>query len=424
MKKPPAMGMWSATSIGVGAMIGAGLFALIGIAVEIAGKSAYLAFIIAGVAAFLTSYSVAKLAVQFPSKGGMVAYINQGFGTGVTSGTLNVVMWIGYIIVTSLYARAFGEYCIALLGINNDFWLHIFCSAVLVFFVFVNFLGAAIVGKAEVIIVSIKVLILLIFGILGLTTLNFEQVTFEQEFDLRALTLASGVIFMAYEGFGLAANAAEDINNPKKNIPRALFLSVTIVMIIYLIVSIAVIGNLSVTEIINAKEYALAEAAKPIMGPAGFTIMGVAALFSITSAINATIYGAVYMLQETAIAHQISPFFIGKLFKHKSGHSLLITGLLILIISNLLDLESIAEAGSLIFLLIYTAVSVVNFRLRKETSSNAILIGLGIFATSLIFLTLGYYLIRDGNISAYLFVAILILGFIYQWFYQRSLSDN
>jgi len=401
-------------------MIGAGLFALIGIAVEIAGRAAYLAFIIAGVVAFLTSYSVARLAVRFPCKGGMVAYINQGFGTGIYSGTLNIIMWIGYIIVTSLYARAFGEYCMALLGLDDEFWLHIFCSSVLIFFVFVNFLGAAIVGTAEVIIVSAKVLILLFFGVLGLTTLNVEQVVIiQQEFDLRALTLASGVIFMAYEGFGLAANAAEDVTNPKKNIPRALYLSVAIVMVIYLMVSIAVIGNLSVAEIINAKEYALAEAARPIMGPTGFTIMGIAALFSITSAINATVYGAVYMLHETAIARQISPFFIGTLFKHKSGQSLLVTGLLVLIIANLLELESIAEAGSMIFLLVYTAVNIVNFRLRKETSSNPWIIGLGIMGTGLILLTLGYYLAKEGNISVYLFLAILIGGFIYQLYYQN-----
>ncbi|MEA1889363.1 MAG: APC family permease [Pseudomonadota bacterium] len=416
----PAMGVWSATSIGVGAMIGAGLFALIGIAVEIAGQEAWLAFVVAGIAAFLTAYSVAKLATRYPSKGGRVTFFNEGYGKGVFAGALNIIMWIGYMIVTALYARAFGEYSLALLGMDGDsIWLHVFCSAVVIFFVFINFLGAAVVGASELLIVAIKVLILLVFGILGLTTMNVEQIAITHEFDFAALVLASGVIFTAYEGFGLVANTAEDIENPRSNLPRALFFSITIVMMIYLLVNFAVIGNLSIESIINAKEFALAEAAKPIMGSLGFTIMGLAALFSTSSAINATLYGPVYMLQETAKAGQISPFFIQSLFKRESGRALLITGLMVLLVSNLLDLGSIAETGSLIFLLIYTAVNIANFKLRRQTASNPFIVMLGIVATGLIFSTLIYYLILEADLSIYLFMAILVTGFLYQWFYQK-----
>ena len=414
-----SMGLWSATSIGVGAMIGAGLFALIGIAVEITGQIAYIAFIIAGAVALLTSYSVSKLAVQFPSKGGPVEYLNKGYGKGMFAGGLNIIMWIGYIIVTSLYARAFAEYSAALLGLGeNSIWLYIFGSTIVIIFVIINFIGASVVGASELLIVAIKVFVLVLFGILGLNTMDIQQFAITGDFDLGDLVLASGVVFMSYEGFGLVANTAEDVENPKKTLPRALFLSIIVVMIIYAMVSIAVIGNLSIQEILEAKEYALAEAAKPVMGPLGFTVMGVAALFSTASAINATIYGPVHMLQETAKARQISPFFTRKVFDHESGYALLATALIVLVISNLLNLDEIAETGSLIFLIIYTAVNTANLKLKKQTGSKPWIVWLGIVSTTFSFCILFYFQMLKASISGYLFLAIVLAGFAYQWFYQ------
>ena len=415
-----SMGLWSATSIGVGAMIGAGLFALIGIAVEITGQVAYNAFIIAGIVALLTSYSVSKLAVQFPSKGGPVEYLNKGFGKGVFAGSLNIIMWIGYIIVTAFYSRAFAKYSVALFGLgDNSMWLYIFGSVIIIIFVIINFIGASAVGASELLIVTIKVFVLVLFGILGLNTMNMQAFAVTSDFDLGNLVLASGVVFMSYEGFGLVANTAEDVENPKKTLPRALFLSIIIVMIIYAMVSIAVIGNLSIQEILEAKKYALAEAAKPVMGSFGFTVMGVAALFSTASAINATIYGPVHMLQETAKAKQISPFFTRKVFDHESGYALLTTALIILVISNLLNLEQIAETGSLIFLIIYTAVNVANLKLRKKTGSKSWIVWLGIVGTTLSFFVLFYFQMFKASISGYLFLVIVLTGFAYQWYYQK-----
>ncbi len=361
------MGFWSATSIGVGAMIGAGLFALIGIAVDLTGKLVYLPFLIAGIIALLTTYSVSKLAVKYPSKGGRVKYLNEAFGVGIFSGSLNIMIWIGYIIVTALYARAFGEYSIALFGLKgNSIWFNVLSSLIVVLFVTINFIGASLVGKSEFLIVGVKVIILLGFGIIGLTTMDINNLTINHEVEISDLLLASGVIFMSYEGFGLVANTAEGLKEPKKNLPKSLFFSVLIVMLIYLLVSVSVIGNLSVNQILNAKEYVLAEAAKPILGAAGFTIMAIAALFSTSSAINSTIYGSVNMIQETAKVKQAPIFFTNSLFGNKTGVALLITGGIIIFIANLLDLESIAETGSMIFLIIYTCVNVANFILRKQ----------------------------------------------------------
>lgn len=419
--KKKTMGLWSATSIGVGAMIGAGIFALIGIAVQIAGQLAYVSFIIAGIIAGLTSYSVSKLAIKFPSKGGRVEYLNKAFGKGIFAGGLNITIWLGYMIVTALYAKAFSEYAAALFRMqDNILFLNLLSSAIVALFIVINFVGSSLVGKSELVTVIAKIGILLLFCVLGFTTVQTSELVVSKSFDFSDVMFASGVIFMSYEGFGLVANTAEDVRKPSENLPKALFLSIGIVMLVYILTSIVVIGNLSISEIINAKEYVLAEAAKPLLGELGFDIMAIAALFSTASAINATIYGPVNMVHETAKAKQLPSFLVKKIFDHKSGIALLITGGMIILITITLDLEVIAEVGSLVFLMIYTLVNIANFKLRRKTKSKTWLVVLGITGTVFAFAALFYHELQKESLSLYVFFGLVLVCFIYEWIFQRK----
>jgi len=214
------------------------------------------------------------------------------------------------------------------------------------------------------------------------------------------------------------------LKDPEKNLPKALFLSVLIVLVIYVLVSLAVFSNMPVSELVDAKEYALAEAAKPLMGSFGFFLIGLTALFSTASAINATLYGPVYMLDETSKAGQLPHFLSKPMFGHESGVALILTGLLTLLLTNILDLESIAETGSLIFLSSYAIVNVANLKLRKKTNSSAWIIWLGIIGTGLSSIALGYYLIQRGGFSIYLFLIIILVGFLYQWIYRKWYTED
>lgn len=216
------------------------------------------------------------------------------------------------------------------------------------------------------------------------------------------------------------ANTAEDIENPQKNLKKALFLSVAIVMAVYAVVCIVVIGNLSISRIIESKEYVLAEATRPFLGSTGFKIMAVAALISTASAINATIYGPVYMLEETAKANQLPVLFRKKLFNHEAGVALLITGALILIVANLLNLESIAEVGSLIFLVIYTAVNIANLKLRKQTKSKTLPVVAAILGSFLAFVALLYFQINRHMNTVIIFASLLAVGFLFEWKFQSN----
>lgn len=410
----------SAIAIGLGAMIGAGIFALIGIAVELAGPYAFISFIIAGALAILTAYNMAKLAVVIPNKGGKVAYINHAFESPIITGGFSVLTIIGYIIVNSLYARAFSDYFLALIDMqNNELLSHFLISGIIILFVFINFFGARLVGKVGLATAIIQTAILLLFGLSGMLEVDVSNLQPNEKSSVANIILVTGIIFMSYEGFGLVANTASDIRKPRKNLPRALYISILIVMIVYTIVTIAVIGNLSIPAIIEAKEYVLAEAASPIFGSRGFALMGVAALFATASAINSTIYGPVYMAQETSKAEQLPKLIQKSLWGNSSGWALLIYGSCILITANLLDLSTIAETGSLIFLLIYLVVNIANFKMRKFTKSTSWIIILGIVAIVFGLITLIYFLQSERNLSFYIFLILVILSFGFQFFYQQ-----
>ena len=170
-KKP--IGLLSAISIGIGGMIGAGIFSILGVAAEISGNAMYISFIIAGIVAFLSTYSYAKLGAKYPCAGGPVEFLVKGFGDGILSGGLNIVLWIGYVFVLALYAKAFGGYAITFLPENaSSFWPNILATAIILVFTTINFVGARAVGRSELFIVSVKVGILLIFVGIGFFLLN------------------------------------------------------------------------------------------------------------------------------------------------------------------------------------------------------------------------------------------------------------
>lgn len=414
------MGLWSAVSIGVGAMIGAGIFALIGIAIEMAGNLAYISFLIAGVIALLNAYSAAHLSKRYPSRGGRVIFLIEAFGSGIGSGGLNLLMWIGYIVVTALYASAFAHYSLSLISTDVSIvWYHILVSSIVIVFLVVNLIGAGFVGKLELFIVSVKVLILLGFSVTGLFFLDPQRLIVTQEASLTGIITASGLVFMAYEGFGLIANTAQDIKDPQKNLVRAFYISVILVIIVYLLATVAVLGNLDINVIIQSEKYVIAKAAEPFLGETGFVIMAIAAMFSAASAINATLYAPSYMVSETAKAGQLPKLLRKKFLNRESGVSLLVTTFLVLLIANSFELKNIAELGSIAFLFIYAFVNIAHLKLIKQTRAKrspviAALMG-NIFALT----ALLYYVYEYSMLTLVVFVFVLLFSYLFESIYLK-----
>jgi amino acid transporter len=365
-----AIGYWSVVSIGIGGMVGGGIFAVLGLAVQMAEGGVPIAFFISGLIAMLTAYAYVRLSVTYPSQGGTVEFLNQAFGSGMVTGGLNVLLWLSYIIMLSLYAYAFGSYGkVFFPAATQEIWKHVLMSSVVVFLTLLNVLGAKAVGKSEVWIVGMKVTILFVFIAFGIVHVNFQHLAPSTWAKPISLFAGGMIIFLAYEGFELIANTAKDVKNPRGTLPKAYYSSVGFVIVLYVLVSMVTVGNLSISQIVAAKDYALAEAAKPFLGNTGYTLIAIAALLSTASAINATLYGAARISYIIAKDGELPAILEHKIW-NRPVEGLLITSVLTLLVSNFLDLSSISMMGSAGFLLIFAAVNAANVRLHQETNSQ------------------------------------------------------
>ncbi|MBP2134193.1 amino acid transporter [Methanomicrobium sp. W14] len=402
-----AIGLAEAVSIGIGGMVGGGIFAVLGLAVKLSGGGTPVAFMIAGLVAIVTSYSYAKLSVAYPSPGGTVKFIIKGYGNGLFSGTMNLLIWISYIIMLSLYAYAFGSYGATFFPENIQFLMkHVLATAVILILMFLNVLKANVVGKAEDVIVAIKLAILIVFTAIGLLSVNTASLS--PSTWSPALTLVSGgfIIFVAYEGFELIANTAKDVRNPEKTLPHAFYISVGFVAVLYILIAIVAVGNLSLDKIAASSDYALAEAATPFLGHAGFVLIAIAALLSTASAINATFYGTARLSYIIAKSGEL-PHFLEKEVWNRHLEGLFITAAITLVITNTLDLQDISTMGSAGFLIIFAAVNYANVRLSKETGSKRIIPALG----TVLCLAAAGFLVYDTVVTAPVKLLVLVVMF-------------
>lgn len=418
------IGLKEAVSIGIGGMVGGGIFAVLGLAVSLAKGGTPIAFLFAGIIALITSYSYVKLSLAYPDRGGTVKFINQGFGKSIFSGSVNNLLWISYIIMLSLYASAFGSYAPNLLELTSDRALdsHIYASFIIVLAAAINYYSIKVVGKIEAYAVIIKLIILLSFVAIGVFGLygnqNLNQLSFQNWEDPVHLLTGGMVIFVAYEGFELIANAAPDIENPKKNIPKAYYYSVVFVILLYVIIAIVTVGSLPFGEIATAQDYVLAEAAKPMLGRMGFTVITIAALISTFSAINASLYGGSRVSYEIAEDDELPHELTSTLWNQPIG--LMITAVVTLITANTLNLESISTAGSVGFLLIFAVVNYTGFKLSKPINGSRVVPFIGFLLCSIalaILIVQQYSSNRPGVIIA---ISIISVCFLVELIYKKT----
>jgi len=422
MKK---IGLIEAMSIGIGGMVGGGIFAVLGLAVSLSKGGVPIAFLIAGIVALITSYSYVKLSMAFPDRGGTVKFVNKGFGETVFSGGINNLLWTSYIIMLSLYASAFGSYAPNLFSIfdkTTDF--HIYASLIVLLATAINYYSIKVVGRIESYAVIIKLIILLAFVFIGIYGLignpNLLQLAVSNWETPLKLISGGMVIFVAYEGVELIANAAPDIKSPEKNVKKAFFLTVLFVILLYVTIAIVTVGSLPFKEIATAEDYVLAEAARPMLGKTGFTIITIAALISTFSAINASLYGGSRVSYEIAEDDELPHQLTYKLWNEPVG--LAITTIATLLISNFLELESISTAGSVGFLLIFAIVNYTGLKLHNQIGSNRILPLMGFLFCSLAIVILISQQFASNKTGVIVAVSIIAICFLVEWIYKRTES--
>src|SRR5215471_1875400 len=384
------IGLVAAVSIGIGGMVGAGIFSILGVVAHAAGNAMWLAFAIGGVVALLSTYSYAKLGATFPSAGGATHFLVKSFGDGVLAGGLNLFMWAGYIISLALYATAFGSYA-------------------------ATFVAAA---ASPVLVKPLAVAVLVLFAAVGLWFIRPGYLSPELWPEGKSILFGAGVLFIGYEGFGLITNAAADMRDPPRMLPRALFVSVIVVIALYLAVSLTVTGNLSDYEIEHARDYALAEAAKPFLGQFGFRLIAIAALFSTASAINATLFGSANVCYMIARDGGLPADLARTEWRGATG-GLLLTAALVVAVMLSFDLSGIAMMGSAAFLLLYAAVNAGHLKVLKATGANAALVWLSLLTCLAMFVVLCVYILREQPSALVALVVIAAAAFVAEWVYRR-----
>jgi amino acid transporter len=422
------IGMVAAVSIGIGGMVGAGIFAILGVVAQAAGNAMWLAFAVGGVVALLSTYSYAKLGATFPSAGGAVHFLVKGFGDGVLAGGVNLFMWAGYIISLALYASAFGTYAGTFVATPpSPMLVKSLAVAAVVALTLVNAFGAKAMGRSETFVVAVKVAILVLFAVVGLWFIRPGYLSPELWPETASILFGAGVLFIGYEGFGLITNAAADMRNPRTMLPRALYTSVILVIIIYLAVALTVTGSLSDYEIEQSRDYALAEAAKPSLGEFGFRLIAIAAVFSTASAINATLFGSANVCYMIARDGELPASLSRTEWKAATG-GLLLTAALVVAVTLLFDLSGIAMMGSAAFLLIYAAVNAGHLNVLRATGANAVIVWLSLLTCLAMFAVLCVYIHRQQPAALVALVLIAAASFAAEWLYRgwtgRTLKDD
>ncbi len=408
MKNNKAFGLWSAVFLGIGSMVGAGIFIVIGEAGAIAGNLVTVSFLIGGIVALLCGYSLGKLAIAFPSRGGIIEYLVQSYGKGFFSGSLGVLFYLAQLVALAAVAKSFGTYAATFMTTGvSAFNTNLFAVGILLVFMVINLVGANIVAKAENIIVIIKLAALIIFTGAALFYIQPANLSVKDAPNIINVFYALGLTFFAYQGFSVITNSIEDMDNPKRTMMRSMIFAIAIVAILYISVSIAVFGNMPLDTIIKDKDYALAEAAKPAFGVWGFKIMAATALLATASAINATLYAVTQISYTLAKDGDLPEEYTYNVFHNTEG--LIISVLLVLPMVIFFKLGEIATIAAIAVLLIQGFTHIGHLFKFKETGAKMILLLLAIIGT---FGAAGFSIDYTSRTIPNIYLAIFALFFI------------
>jgi amino acid transporter len=375
------MSLFGVVAIGIGSMVGAGIFALMGEIAAQAGSAVYLSFIIAGVVAILSGYSYARLAGTFPSAGGIADFLPRGLGNQAVAGTMSLMYLVTVVVSTAVVAKAFGAYAARLLAAaEQTWWLHnALASALVLVLAYVNMVGNRAVGRAETLLVAIKLAILGVLSVGGATQVHVEYLGTEHYGSATNIVAGAGLAFFAYAGYGMMANAGAAVREPRRTIPLAILIAIATVCVLYIVLALIVLGTLTPEQLARYQDTAVAEAARPALGTAGFVLVSIAALLATASAVNANLFTGLNVTSALAANGTLSPSFNRAVWGSGTlGLILMIFATLILI--NFSGLSAIASLGSAAFLLTYLAVQAAHWRLARETRGSRFLIACGALA--------------------------------------------
>ncbi|MCG3209428.1 MAG: hypothetical protein FOGNACKC_03052 [Anaerolineae bacterium] len=437
------LGLFDVTMIGVGAMIGAGIFVLTGLAAGAAGPALVLAFFLNGIVATLTAMAYAELGSAFPEAGGGYLWVKEALGG--TQGFLGGWMsWFAHAVAGSLYALAFGSFAtefyelvgLPTFGLGTEGLKVVFTTLIIVAFTYLNYRGASETGTVGNIVTVTKVIILGLFCGFGLYAMFQHPEGWTNRFTegflpegFSGVLVAMGLTFIAFEGYEIIAQSGEEIKNPKRNLPRATFISIGVVVLIYIVVAFVAIGAITAPEGMRTYQFlgekgetAIIEAASQVM-PYGAVILLISALASTMSALIATTYSSSRVSFAMGRDHNLPKLFSHiHPVRHTPFWAVIISGILILTMALALPIHDVAAAADLMFLFLFIQVNVSAMRLRLRrpdldrgfiTPFFPVIPILAIIAMT----ALAIFLFTFSPIGWYVAAAWIVVGMLFYWGY-------
>lgn len=413
--KENSLTLIGAVSMGTGVMIGAGIFALTGQIAELAGEFFPFAFLGAAVVAAFSAYSYVKLANAYPSAGGIAMFLEKAYGKTYVTGAAALLMYFSMVINESLVARTFGTYTLQIFETDNErLSVPILGVGLLLFAFFINLLGNRVIQTVSFFTAFLKIAGISVFAIAGLwlSGKSLESVSADpSDTTVTGFFGAVALGVLAFKGFTTITNSGGEIVNPHKNVGRAIIISILICVIIYLLVAIAVGGNLTIQEIVEARDYSLAQAAKPAFGSFGLW-------FTVAFAIIATVSGV--LASVFAVSRMLAMLTEMKLVPHShfgmpgdiQKHTLVYTIVGAILLTVFFDLSRIAALGAIFYIIMDIAVHWgILRRLKDDVGASATILIIAILLDVVVLAAL--LIIKAQSDMLVIYSAVIGLIFIF-----------
>jgi amino acid transporter len=320
-----------------------------------------------------------------------------------------------------MVAVSFGSYATSLfIGADaGPAWDNVFTTAVVLGTLAINIIGSRIVDRAQSAIVATELVVFLVFIGVTIPSADWSLLAFSGYPSFSAIVSSVALTFFAYMGFSVITFSAGDLENPGRGLPRAMYGALALTGSLYVLIALGVFGTLGVNEVVGYGETAIAEAARPALGDAGFVMMALAAILATTSSVNATLYASSGLTKSLAEVGQF-PAFFGRHTRGGVHAGLLITATAVLIVANLVDLSAIASVGSAIALAVFVLVGVAGYRCRAETGASTAITLTAIAVSAIVLVFFAVDTLRNDPATFVAIIAITVLAVVFDLIWKRG----
>ncbi|WP_104118962.1 APC family permease [Arthrobacter sp. B1805] len=419
-KEDQKLSLVGSVALGTGVMIGAGIFALVGQVAELAGGWVPWAFLAGAVVVAFSSYSYTRYSAANPSSGGIAMLLKAAYGPGVVAGSFSLFMYVSMIMAESLLGRTFGTYLLRAFGMQSSaLWVPILAVLAIAAAALVNLVGNQWVERSATITAALKIIgiaVLAVGGILaaGVSSLGRLFSTAQRtppESGLLGFLAGVTLCILAYKGFTTITNQGADLRRPERNIGRSIMISIGLCTVLYLLITVAVTGSLTVPQIVEARDYALAEAAEPAFGSSGVMLTVIIAVIATLSGLVASLF-SVSKLYDMLRDMGQAPGLPG----HGTHQSLFITAGLAIIMAAFFDLSQIASLGAILYLLMDIAIHWGIIRhLRNETGAKPWVPGVAIVLDAAVLIPFLLLKAQSDPITLVITAVVAIVIIAMQW---------